>query len=113
MKPCSFSFQSVSDSTIPITLGFIPALEQVSERPEVDVQVTVLQLEMLLELLHTLIEPHEGLPHALDLLVGQRVQLHTPQRLPLHQLAQQLDQRQHELREAALDLVRIGVDAAG
>src|SRR5436190_624875 len=113
MKPYSFSFQLVSVWTIPITRGFIPALEQVSERPEVDVQVTILKLEMLLELLHTLIELHERLPHALDLLVGQRVQLHPPQRLPLHQLAQQLDERQHKLREAALDLFRIGVDAAG
>ena len=35
-----------------------------------------------------------------------------PQRLALHQLAQQLDDREHELREPALDVLRVGVDAA-
>ena len=30
----------------------------------------------------------------------------------LHQLAEELDEREHELREAALDLLGVGVDAA-
>jgi hypothetical protein len=38
--------------------------------------------------------------------------LHPAQRLPLHELAQQLHDRQHELREPALDVLRVGVDAA-
>src|SRR4051794_13932004 len=67
---------------------------------------------MLGQLAHAPIELHEGLDQPLDLLVAERSGLHSPQRLALHQLPQQLDERQHELRETLLDLLRIGLDAA-
>src|SRR5947199_2732961 len=77
--------------------------EQVSERLEVQVQVAVLETELALQLLHPLLELHERLAEPFDLLVRQRPLVHPAQRLPLHQLAEQLDQRQHELSQALLD----------
>src|SRR5690348_9039889 len=56
---------------------------------------------------------HERQAELFDLLVGQRPVVHPPERLALHQLAQQLDQRQHELRETLLDLLWIRGDAPG
>src|SRR5215213_10060812 len=77
-------------------------LEKVAERPEIQVEVAVLELELPFQLLHALLE----------LLVGERALLHAPQRLPLHQLTQQLDEGEHELGEAAFDVLGVGVDAA-
>ena len=57
---------------------------------------------MLFQLVHPLGELHERVAQALDLLIGERPGLHPVKRLPLHQLPQELDERQHELREAAL-----------
>src|SRR5919201_4907089 len=85
--------------------------EQVSERPQVEVEVAVFESEMLLELAHPLLELHERLAKALDLLLAQGVVLHAPQRLPLHQLAKELDECEDELREPPLDLLRICVHA--
>src|SRR5207237_9868795 len=60
-------------------------------------------------LLHPRLELHERLAEPVDLLVGERAVLHPAQRLALHQLPEELDQRQHELSEALLDTFRIGV----
>src|SRR6188474_2096282 len=97
---------------IPRSPVFMQGLQQVAERTEMQVEVAFLELEMLGQLAHTAIEEHERLAQPLDLVVRQRPGLHPPQRLALHQLAQQLDQRQDELGEAFLDLLRIGVDSA-
>ena len=59
--------------------------------------------ELVPQLVHALLELHERAAEALDLVVGQAAAVDAPQRLALHQLAQQLDHREHELREAALD----------
>ena len=67
---------------------------------------------MLAQLLHAAVELHERPPQALDLLLGQPAAVDPAQRLALHQLPQQLDDRQHELGEALLDRLRVGVDAA-
>src|SRR5207248_5846911 len=85
--------------------------EEVAERPEVQIQVAVLEPELGLELLHAALELHERLAEALDLLVGQGALLHAAKRLPLHQLAEQLDEGEDELREALLDLLGVGVHA--
>src|SRR5689334_1250410 len=74
-------------------------LQQVSERTEVQIQVGIREPELRLELLHPVGEEHEGLSEALDLVIVERPLLHASQRLPLHQLPQELDQRQHELRK--------------
>src|SRR5919109_3008488 len=86
-------------------------LKEVAERPEVQVQISVLEPEMRLQLLHAPVEPHERFAEPVDLVLAQVPLLHPGQRLSLHELAQELDQREHELREAALDLLGIGVHA--
>src|SRR5690349_6825360 len=86
-------------------------LEQASERTEVEVEIGVVEPELPLQLLHAVGEEHERLPETLDLVVVERALLHAAERLALHQLPQELDQRQHELGETALDLLRVGVDA--
>src|SRR5690349_11005488 len=84
-------------------------LDQLSKWAEVEVQVLGLELEVLAELLHLLLEQHEGLSQPLDLIRGESAALDSPQRLALHQLADQLHQRQHELREPLLEALGIGV----
>src|SRR5690606_118392 len=57
---------------------------------------------------HPLLEAQERLPQPLDLLVGQGAALDPAHGLPLHELAQQLDHREHELGQPALDVLRVG-----
>src|SRR3954471_13487572 len=85
------------------------SLQQVSQRPEVQVQVVLRQAELARQLLHPLLEEHERLPEALDLLGVGGAGVDPAQRLALHELAQQLDDREHELSEAALHVLRLGV----
>jgi hypothetical protein len=91
-------------------LSFL-ASEQRAERTEIEVEVLVTQAELLLQLVHALRELHERLPQPLDLLVVERSRFHAPDRLPLHELAQELDEGQDELGEAALDRLGICRDA--
>src|SRR5207247_2634804 len=93
--------------------GRVGALEQVAARAEAEVEVAVLEAELRLELLHPPLELHERLAEALDLLVGQAPLLHPPERLPLHELPQELDEGQDKLRESLLDPLGIGVDPPG
>src|SRR5688572_6690908 len=84
---------------------------QPAQWPEVQVEVLVLEAELLLELVHPLLEEHEGLTEALDLLRRERPTVDPPQGLALHELAQQLHERHHELGEALLEAVSVRVDA--
>ena len=74
--------------------------------PEIEVQVLRVEPELLAQLLHPPVELHERLPEPLDLLVDRRAAVDPAQRLALHQLAEQLDDGQHELGQAALDGTR-------
>src|SRR5215213_3111217 len=85
--------------------------EQVAERPEVEIEIALIESEVLGQLLHALLELHERLAETLDLLVVQVPRLHAAKRLAFHELPQQLDQGEHELREPALDVLGIGLDA--
>src|SRR3954453_15996360 len=78
---------------------------QLTQRPEVQVQVLVLQSESLLQLLHALLQEHECLAEPLDLVRGQGAALDAAEPLTLHQLPKQLDQSQNELRQALLEVV--------
>src|SRR2546421_8949800 len=91
---------------------FPRALEKIPERPEIEVQICVRETELGLELVHPVGQLHERLPEALDLRVVERSLLHPSQSLPLHQLPQQLDERQHELGEAPLDRLGVGANSA-
>src|SRR4051794_38294329 len=89
-----------------------PSLQEPSERPQVEVQVLLLQAERLPELLHPLLEQHERLAEALDLVRGQRAALDAPKGLTLHELSQQLDQRQYEPGESLLHVLAVRRHAA-
>src|SRR6266480_2260447 len=96
---------------------FLPAsfhagLQKIAQRAEVQVQIALFELEVLGQLLHAAVELHEGLPEPLDLVVGERSGLHPPQCLALHELPQQLNEREDELRQALLDFLRIRVHSA-
>src|SRR3954451_664262 len=88
-----------------------PHLEQLSEWAEVDVQVLLLELEVLAKLFHLLFEQHECLTEPLDLFGRERIPLDPPQSLALHQLADQLDERKHQLSETLLEALAVGFDA--
>ena len=85
---------------------------QVTERPEIEIQISLLEPELLGQLVHPLLELHERLAETLDLLVRRGCPPPSAERLALHELPQQLDQRQHELREPVLDVLGIGLDPA-
>src|SRR5512135_1150692 len=85
------------------TARFHAWLQQIAERAEVEIEVSLLQPEVLGQLAHAAVELHEGLPQPLDLVVAEVAGLHAAQRLALHQLPQQLDQREDELGEALFD----------
>src|SRR3954447_1659781 len=87
-----------------------PHLEQFSEWAEVDVQVLLLELEVLAELFHLLLEQHEGLTQPLDLVSRERASFDSPERLALHQLADQLNQREHQLGEPLFEALAVRVD---
>src|SRR6185312_6934917 len=84
--------------------------DQSPQRPEVEIQVLVLDFEGLLQLRHPLLQQHEGLAQALDLVRGQRAAVDPAQRLALHQLTQQLDQSEDQLRQPFLETLAVGVD---
>src|SRR4051812_42662916 len=83
---------------------------QIAERSEIEIEVFLLEPEVLSELVHALFELHERLAETLDLLVVEVPHLHAAERLALHQLPQELDQREHELREPALDVLWVGLN---
>src|SRR2546421_590324 len=84
--------------------------EQIAERPEVQIEIAILDSELTLELLHSLLELNEGAPQPVDLVIGQRALLQAAKRLALHHLPQELDERKDELRQASFPLLGIGVD---
>src|SRR5882724_2232256 len=86
-------------------------IQQTAQRAKVQIEVLVAQPERLLELLHAVRQRHQSQAEALDRLVVEPPGLYPAQRLPLHQLAQQLDDGQNELGETLLDGVGIGGDA--
>ena len=59
--------------------------------------------------MHRLFELHQRHPNPLDLVVGQGALLHPPYRLALENLADEVDERQHQLHHRLPDVFRIGV----
>src|SRR5215813_11736927 len=66
---------------------------------------------MISELGHLLLKRHQRPPDLLDLVVGERALIHSPQGLPFHQLAQQFDDREDQAHQPPLDRLWIRVDA--
>ena len=67
--------------------------------------------ELLGELVDPLVQRHERRAERSYLLVLERACGHAPDRLALHQLREELDDDEHELRKAPLERIRVGVDA--
>src|SRR5687768_15060155 len=88
------------------------ASQQPPQRAQVEVEVAVCEAELSLQLVHPLGQLHEGLAEPLDLLVAERSALHPAQRLPLHQLTEELDEGEDELREPALHALGIRFDTS-
>src|SRR5690348_16524793 len=83
------------------------SLQQISKRAKVEVQVLSLEPEGLFELFHAVGESHERLSQTLDLFRREGPAFDAMKGLALHQLTQKLDDRQHEVRQALLELLRI------
>src|SRR6478672_3097733 len=83
-------------------------VEQAAQWAEVDVEIV--DLEMFLQHAHLLLETHQGGAELLDLHAVEASPLDPAQGLFLHQLAQQLDDREDQLDEPLLDPRRIEVD---
>src|SRR6185503_10646011 len=80
-------------------------------RSDPDAQVLFLEPERVRHLADLLLESHQRNSDALDLVIGQRAALHPPDRLPLQHLTQELDEPEHQTREAAFHIVRVDIDA--
>src|SRR2546429_770265 len=59
------------------------------------------------QLLQAALELHERLAQSLDLVGAQRADLDAPDRLALHQLADDVDELEHERRQPLLDVLAI------
>src|SRR3954470_8854824 len=103
---CSTSFIDAIHPPLSLALS-----QQAPERPQLQVEVLVLEAELRFQLVHALGELHERLAHPIDLVVGEHSFVHPPQRLAFHQLPQELDERQDKLCETTLDRLRVGADA--
>src|SRR5215472_482956 len=89
------------------------ASQQVAQWTEIDVQIAWPQPELTRQLLHFLFQLHQGQSDALHLLVREVAAFHSAYSLPLEQLSNKLDQRQHQLCQTLFDAVGIDVDVAG
>src|SRR5579884_315123 len=85
--------------------------QQLPERPQVDVEVLRLEAEVLAQLGHADLQGQERSADALDLLVGEVVGVEAAYGLALHELAQRLDQGQHQCHKRALHVLLVRVDA--
>src|SRR3954453_3282386 len=92
-------------------LSLLP--QQGSEWSEVEVEVFFREAELLPELVHPLVQLHEGVAEALDLLVVEAAGLHAPEGFPLHHSPEEVDDRQDEARETAFDVLGVGLYAEG
>jgi len=60
-----------------------------------------------------LVLSHQGGPQSLDFRLVEIARIHARNRLTFHQFMQQLDQREHQLRQSVADPIGIDVEAAG
>src|SRR6185436_358831 len=79
------------------------------DRTQIEVQLLERDVELRREIDDGLLEAHERLPDVLGLVAGQRAGFHPADRLTLEDLADQLDERQHELQHGAPHFFRTRV----
>ncbi len=84
-------------------------LVQFSDGSEVQIEISRVELEAFCELMDCLLELHQGNSYTLDLLRGQGLFFEAPDRLPLHQLADEFDEAEDELDDRPLHIVGIWI----
>ena len=84
--------------------------QQVAQRPKIDVQVLWPKPEVFAQVVHGLLQTHQAQPESFHGFVRQVAGLDPSYRLPLHELAQELDDRQDEPAKVPSHTVRVRVD---
>src|SRR5688572_7452496 len=84
-------------------------LHQLSNRTQVEIQVLNGNAELRGDVADRFLELHERAPDVFRLVVGQRAGFHAADRLSLEELADELDERQHQLRDRPLHIVGIRI----
>src|SRR3954468_11935362 len=84
------------------------ALHQLN-RSEIEIEILRRQAEASADIANGLLEAHESGADRFDFGLGQRFRRHAANSLPFHQLAKELDDRQHELRDRLLHVFGVGV----
>src|SRR6185503_6813177 len=82
---------------------------QLSDGAEVEVQIFTRDTEFCRDVDDRFLELHQRAADVFRLARRQRTRFHAADGLPFEQLADELDEREHQLRDRALDIVWIGV----
>ena len=86
-------------------------LMQAANRSKVEIEVVRADVEPLREQSNRFFQLHQREPDLLDFFAGERLLVQTPDGLPFHELADELDEAKNELDDRALDFLRIRVPA--
>ena len=84
---------------------------QLSDWPQVEVQVLGVELEALGKVVNGLLQLHERQPHVLDLFGRQRLFFEAPDGLPLHQFSDEFDEAEDEFDDRALNVFGLRIPA--
>ena len=84
---------------------------QLPDRPEVEIQILRVELELLGDSVHRLFELHQRQANVLDFIGRQGLVFKAPYGLPLHELSYELDKTEDELDDRALNVFRFRIPA--
>src|SRR4051795_1779048 len=84
--------------------------KQRPQRSQIDIEILWLQIEMVAQFGHLLLQEHQRGTDALDLLISEVTPIDPADSLTLHQLPQQFHQGQHQTHQTAFHRLGIGVD---
>src|SRR6185295_792704 len=82
---------------------------QAAEWPQIEIQLPGVESEAARELGDRLLQLHQSQAERLDLRGAERAGIHPSQRLTLEELPQKLGQRQHQLADRPLHILRIRI----
>src|SRR6185312_9415259 len=87
------------------------SLHELSKRTEIEIEIVGREAELRADLADRRFELHQRVADGLHFLARQRLLLHPPDRLTFHQPPEELDDREHQLRDRALHILGLGVPA--
>src|SRR6266850_2849891 len=94
------------------TRGFMQCeSQQFTDRTEIEIEILGKDAKLRGDIDDRLLQLHQRPAHLLGLFIGQRTGFHAADRLALEESSDEFDERQYELRDRALDVVRIRVPA--